>query len=468
MATHVLMPSLSPDMKFGKLAKWLKQQGDTVEAGEVLAEIETDMATMEVEAFEAGVLTEILIREGTENVAVDSPIAVIEPVAAETPEPESVSEPEPPEPIAPPVKPTTEDLYSAHAVYTFDEGPDSLGEGLLVEDMEAEGPPARTTVREALRDALAEEMRRDANVFILGEEIGEYQGAFKVTQGLLQEFGPKRVYDAPIAEHGFAGLGIGAAMAGLRPVIEFMTFNFALQAMDQIINSAAKALYMSGGTLHCPVVFRGPNGAGSRVGAQHSQDFAAWFSHVPGLKVVAPYSAADAKGLLKAAIRDPNPVIFLEHELLYGESFEAPLDTDHLVEIGKAKVARAGKDATVVAFSHGMDLALQAAELLAQEGVQVEVVDLRTLRPLDMETVLASVRKTGRCVTVEEGWPQSGIGAELAARIGEAAFDDLDAPVLRVTGKDVPMPYAANLEKLALPDANDIVAAIKSTLYLQV
>ena len=429
MATLVLMPALSPEMKFGKLAKWLKREGDRVEAGEILAEIETDKATMEVEAVETGVLERILTPEGTENVAVDSPIAVIAPLlsALEPADvlPESDQEP-PPEPKA------------SHNI----------------------------TVREALREALAEEMRRDANVFILGQEVGDYQGAFKVTQGLLQEFGPRRVVDTPIAEHAFAGLGVGAAMAGLRPVVEFMSFNFALQAMDHIVNSAAKTLYMSGGALNCPIVFRGPNGARSRVGAQHTQDFSAWFSHIPGLKVVAPYSAADAKGLLKAAIRDPNPVIFLEHEQLYGQSFPAPRDIDHLVEIGAANVLRAGGDATIVAFSHGVGLALKAADILAEEGIGVEVVDLRSLRPLDMPTVLASVRKTGRCVIVEEGWPQSGIGAEICAQIVEQAFDDLDAPVLRVTGKDIPMPYAANLEKLALPKAADVVAAIKSVLYL--
>ena len=428
MATHVLMPALSPEMKFGKLAKWLKREGDRVEAGEILAEIETDEATMEVEAVETGVLERILTPEGTENVAVHSPIAVIEPTI-------SALEPEPPEKF-----------------------PDA--------EPDEREPLQNITVREALREALAEEMRRDPNVFILGEEVGDFQGAFKVTQGLLQEFGAKRVVDAPIAEHAFAGLGVGAAMAGLRPVIEFMSFNFALQAMDHIVNSAAKTLYMSGGALNCPIVFRGPNGARSRVGAQHTQDFSAWFSHIPGLKVVAPYSAADAKGLLKAAIRDPNPVIFLEHEQLYGQSFPAPRDIDHLVEIGAANVLRAGGDATIVAFSHGVGLALKAADILAEEGIGVEVVDLRSLRPLDMPTVLASVRKTGRCVIVEEGWPQSGIGAEICAQIVEQAFDDLDAPVLRVTGKDIPMPYAANLEKLALPKAADVVAAIKSVLYL--
>jgi pyruvate dehydrogenase E1 component beta subunit len=430
MATHVLMPALSPEMKFGKLAKWLKREGDRVEAGEILAEIETEKATMEVEAVEAGVLERILTPEGSENVAVHTPIAVLAPVA-----------------------------FSPKQAAGSSHGG--------AEEPEKEHFARKFTVREALREALAEEMRRDANVFLLGEEIGDYQGAFKVTQGLLQEFGARRVVDAPIAEHAFAGLGVGAAMAGLRPVIEFMSFNFALQAMDHIVNSAAKTLYMSGGALNCPIVFRGPNGARSRVGAQHTQDFSAWFAHIPGLKVVAPYSAADAKGLLKAAIRDPNPVIFLEHEQLYGQSFPAPQNKDHIVEIGLANVIRVGGDATIVAFSHGVGLALKASEILAEDGIEAEIVDLRSLRPLDMPTVLASVRKTGRCVIVEEGWPQSGIGAEISARINEEAFDDLDAPVRRISGKDIPMPYAANLEKLALPKTADVVAAVKSALYLK-
>jgi pyruvate dehydrogenase E1 component beta subunit len=435
MPTQVLMPALSAEMKFGKLAKWLKREGDRVEAGEILAEIETDKATMEVEAVETGVLERILVAEGAEHVTVGSPIALIEVAVFAT--------------DLNPAVPREQERNAGEA------SPLALAAIRVM------------TVREALREALAEEMRRDANVFLLGEEIGEYQGAFKVTQGLLLEFGEKRVVDAPIAEHGFAGLGVGAAMAGLKPVVEFMSFNFALQAMDHIVNSAAKTLYMSGGALNCPIVFRGPNGARSRVGAQHTQDFSAWFSHIPGLKVVAPYSAADAKGLLKAAIRDPNPVIFLEHEQLYGQSFPAPREKEHLVEIGAANVLRAGQDATVVAFSHGVGLALKAAELLGAEGINVEVVDLRTLRPLDMPTILASVRKTGRCVIVEEGWPQSGVGAEISARIMEEAFDDLDAAVRRVTGKDVPMPYAANLEHLALPQPADVVAAVRAALYLK-
>jgi pyruvate dehydrogenase E1 component beta subunit len=420
--TQVLMPALGPEMRFGKLAKWVKHEGDRVEAGEILAEIETEMATLEIEAAEAGLLSRILVPEGAENVPVDAPIALIE--ASDGGAFEPAPEPSP------------------------------------------QAPPHDITVREALREALAEEMRRDPDVFILGEEVGDYQGAFRVSQGLLQEFGARRVVDAPISEHGFAGLGVGAAMAGLKPVIEFMSFNFALQAMDHIVNSAAKTLYMSGGVLNIPIVFRGPNGARARVGAQHTQDFSAWFAHIPGLKVIAPYTAADAKGLLKAAIRDPNPVIFLEHDQLYNERFPAPRDKDHLVEIGVAHVIRAGEDATLVAFSHGVGLALRAAELLVADGVDVEVVDLRTLRPLDMATVIASVHKTGRCVIVEEGWPQSGIGAEICARLVEEAFDDLDAPVRRVTGKDIPMPYAANLERLALPQAEEVVAALKAVLYM--
>jgi pyruvate dehydrogenase E1 component beta subunit len=455
MATHVLMPALSPEMKFGKLAKWLKREGDFVEAGDILAEIETEKATMEVEAVEAGVLERILAPEGTENVAVDSPIALIEPAApsaapvlAEASA--SVEEAALPQESALPQEPATVEM------------PIPAQEPILVQAPQRQNAARKITVREALREALAEEMRRDPDVFVLGEEVGDAQGAFRVTHGLFQEFGARRVVDTPIAEHGFAGLGVGAAMAGLKPVIEFMSVNFALQAMDHIVNSAAKTLYMSGGALSCPIVFRGPNGARSRVGAQHAQDFSAWFAHVPGLKVVAPYSAADAKGLLKAAIRDPNPVIFLEHEQLYSQSFPAPDDVDHLVEIGSARVVRPGGDATLVAYSHGVGLALAAAEILAEEGVEVEVVDLRTLRPLDMPTILGSVRKTGRCVIVEEGWPQGGMGAEICARIVEQAFDDLDAPVLRVTGRDVPMPYAANLEKLALPQPADIVATIRT------
>ncbi|MBB4198101.1 pyruvate dehydrogenase complex E1 component subunit beta [Rhodoblastus sphagnicola] len=426
MITHVLMPALSPQMKSGTLVRWLVEEGEAIEAGDILADVETDKATMEVEAAVSGVLLRILVSEG-ENVAVGAPIAAIEP----TPErPAQVRAPEParrqPEPA----------------------------------------PVARLTVREALRQALAEEMRRDDSVFLLGEEIGAYQGTFRITQGLLEEFGPKRVVDAPIVEHAFAGLSVGAAFAGLRPVIEFMSFNFVLQALDHIVNSAAKTLYMSGGALNCPIVFRGPNGASARVGAQHAQDFSAWFAHVPGLKVVAPYTAADAKGLLKAAIRDPNPVVFLEHERLYGESFDPPADPEALVEIGVAAIARSGEDATLVSFSRGVALALQAAEQLAGQGVAVEVIDLRTLRPLDMACVIESVARTGRCVVVEEGWPQGGIGAEISARLMEEAFDLLRAPVRRVAGRDVPAPYAANLEALARPQVGDVVAALESVLYL--
>jgi pyruvate dehydrogenase E1 component beta subunit len=425
MAIEVLMPALSPEMKFGKLTRWLKREGEVVEAGDVVAEIETEKATMEVEAAESGVVERILVPEGAEKVAVNTPIALI--AAMEKPA-------APPEPAP---------------------------------EAEVDVPPLSLSVRDALREALAEEMRRDPLVFVLGEEVGESQGAARVTQGLAQEFGARRVVDAPITEHAFAGLGVGAAFAGLKPVIEFMSFNFALQAMDHIVNSAAKTLYMSGGALNVGIVFRGPNGARARVGAQHAQDFSALFAHIPGLKVVAPYSAADAKGLLKSAIRDPDPVIFLEHEKLYGQLFPAPREKDHLVPIGAANIARPGRDVTIVAFSHGVGLALKAAERLAEEEIEAEVIDLRSLRPLDMATILASVAKTGRCVAVDEGWPQGGIASEISARLMEEAFDDLDAPVARVTGQDVPMPYAANLEKLALPTEADIVMAAKKTLYLK-
>ena len=459
MATNILMPALSPTMEQGKLAKWLKAEGDIIKAGDILAEIETDKATMEVEAVDEGTLSKILVPDGTDNVAVNTPIAVI------TAEGEDASAA--PAPAAAPA-----------AAQPAGEAPAKIaeaGEKVLLPhakampEPEPEVPAGTTfvtmTVREALRDAMAEEMRRDGDVFIIGEEVGEYQGAYKITQGLLQEFGAKRVVDTPITEHGFAGLAVGAAYAGLRPIVEFMTFNFALQAIDHIINSAAKTLYMSGGQLGAPIVFRGPNGAAARVGAQHSQDFAAWFSSVPGLKVVAPYTAADAKGLLKSAIRDPNPIVFLENEILYGQSFEVPRLDDYLVPIGKARVARVGKDVTIVSWSIGMTYALKAAAELEKEGIEAEVIDLRTIRPMDVETIVKSVQKTHRCVTVEEGWPQSGVGAEIAATVMSEAFDWLDAPVLRVTGKDVPMPYAANLEKLALPNASDVVAAVKAVCY---
>jgi pyruvate dehydrogenase E1 component beta subunit len=451
MAINVLMPALSPTMEQGKLSKWLKKKGDSVKAGDVIAEIETDKATMEVEAVDDGLLAEILVPDGTENVAVNTPIAVIagegEPAASEaTPAKEAARQEPPVVPAAPAIAPSTPRAAPSEAA----------PEGTAMVTM---------TVREALRDAMAEEMRRDETVFILGEEVAEYQGAYKITQGLLQEFGARRVVDTPITEHGFAGLGVGAAMAGLRPIVEFMTFNFAMQAMDHLINSAAKTLYMSGGQMGCGIVFRGPNGAAARVAAQHSQDYCAWYSHVPGLKVVVPYTAADAKGLLKSAIRDPNPVIFLENEILYGHSFDVPKVEDYLVPIGVARIARAGKDVTIVSFGIGMTYAEKAAAELGSLGIDAEIVDLRTLRPMDSATIVESVKKTGRCVTVEEGWPQSGVGAEISARIMEEAFDYLDAPVIRITGRDVPMPYAANLEKLALPNVAEVVEAAKAVCY---
>jgi pyruvate dehydrogenase E1 component beta subunit len=488
MAIDILMPALSPTMEQGKLAKWLKKEGDQVKPGDVLAEIETDKATMEVEAIDEGVLAKILVSDGTDNVAVNTPIAILagegEDVSAaaskgpaqgsgEPPPAPGPSAPQPApvpdmqaegmadrpaptartesdQPVAQPAAPsviTSRTSYNAMA---------EIPEGTELVNM---------TVREALRDAMAEEMRRDDKVLVMGEEVAEYQGAYKVTQGLLQEFGAKRVIDTPITEHGFAGVGVGAAFTGLRPIVEFMTFNFAMQAIDQIINSAAKTLYMSGGQLGAPIVFRGPNGAAARVGAQHSHDYSAWYSNVPGLKVVAPYSASDAKGLLKSAIRDPNPIVFLENEILYGQSFPVPKLDDFTVPIGKARVHREGKDVTIVSFSIGMTYALKAAQELEKEGIDAEVIDLRTIRPMDTETIIASVMKTGRCVTVEEGFPQSGVGSEIAMRIMENAFDYLDAPVIRVTGKDVPMPYAANLEKLALPSVAEVVQAAKAVCY---
>jgi pyruvate dehydrogenase E1 component beta subunit len=452
MATNILMPALSPTMEQGRLAKWLKKEGDAVRSGDVIAEIETDKATMEVESIDDGMLAKILVPDGTDNVAVNTPIAVIaeagEDVALAPPAPASSAKPVARAGTAlPPAAALSEPAKDASPAISKDT------------------VMATLSVREALRDAMAEEMRRDDRVFIIGEEVAEYEGAYKVTQGLLQEFGARRVVDTPITEHAFAGLSIGAAFAGLRPIVEFMTFNFAMQAMDQIINSAAKTRYMSGGTMDCPIVFRGPNGAAARVAAQHSQDYAAWYSHIPGLKVVMPYTAADAKGLLKSAIRDPNPVIFLENEILYGHKFEVPAGDDILVPIGKARIARAGKDLTIVSFGIGMVHALRAAEELEREGIDAEVVDLRTIRPMDSEAVIQSVKKTGRCVTVEEGWPQSGVGAEITAKIMENAFDYLDAPVIRICGRDVPMPYAANLEKLALPSAEEVVAAAKAVLY---
>src|SRR5579883_653651 len=456
MSSEVLMPALSPTMTEGKLARWIKSEGDEVHAGDVIAEIETDKATMEVEAVDDGILAKIVIPEGTDHVAVNTPIAVI---AANG---EEVQAPVPARPTVP-----AEPVKEAPAREV--RGPAGNGAMPAAQPVQAEpeyaGATVELSVREALRDAMAEEMRRDPDVVLIGEEVGEYQGAYKVSQGLLQEFGPRRVIDTPITEHGFTGLGIGAAFGGLRPIVEFMTFNFAMQAMDQIINSAAKTRYMSGGQMSCPIVFRGPNGIAARVAAQHSQCFASWYAHVPGLKVVAPYTGADFKGLLKSAIRDPNPVVFLEHELVYGESFPVPADPEFTVPIGKARIARPGDHVTVVAFSRMVKLALQAAEELARDGISAEVVDLRSLRPLDVATIAASVKKTNRLVSVEEGWPFAGIGAEIAAVAIEQCFDWLDAPPRRVTGKDVPLPYAANLERLAVPQVADIVAAAHDVTY---
>ncbi len=478
MATNVLMPALSPTMEQGKLTRWLKSEGDAIKAGDPIAEIETDKATMEVEAADEGTLGKILVAEGTDNVAVNTPIAVI---VGEGEDASTAPAPAPANGGAGPAQTAPDraagqsadksgpDRGGEKPAATAKTGSDSAPPPQVASAYEPEVPPgtqmARMTVREALRDAMAEEMRRDDSVFVMGEEVAEYQGAYKVTQGLLQEFGARRVVDTPITEYGFTGLGVGAALAGLRPVVEFMTFNFAMQAIDHIINSAAKTLYMSGGQMGCPIVFRGPNGAAARVGAQHSQDFTAWYSSVPGLKVVAPYTAADAKGLLKSAIRDPNPIVFLENEILYGQSFEVPQLDDFTVPIGKARIARPGKDVTIVSWSIGMTYCLKAAAELEKDGIDVEIIDLRTIRPMDVPTIIESVRKTHRCVTVEESWPQSGVGAGIAARIMTDAFDWLDAPVLRVTGKDVPMPYAANLEKLALPSVADVVEAARAVLY---
>jgi pyruvate dehydrogenase E1 component beta subunit len=451
----ILMPALSPTMEEGKLAKWLKNVGDMVKPGDVIAEIETDKATMEVEAVDEGPLTSILIPAGTENVKVNTPIAVIgEADAAPAPKAEApkaeAAKPEAPKSDAPAV--------SAPAVLTSAPAASpEVPEGTEMVTM---------TVREALREAMSEEMRRDPEVFLMGEEVGQYQGAYKISQGMLEEFGPQRVIDTPITEHGFTGLAVGAAFAGLKPIVEFMTFNFAMQAIDQIINSAAKTLYMSGGQMGCPIVFRGANGAAARVAAQHSQDYAAWYAQIPGLKVVMPYTAADAKGLMKSAIRDPNPVVFLENEILYGKSFEVPKLDDWTVPIGKARIARAGHHVTIVSFGIGMTYAMAAAEKLAAEGIEAEVIDLRTIRPMDLPTIVESVKKTNRCVCVEEGYPQFSVTSEIAAQIMTHAFDHLDAPVARVAGKDVPMPYAANLEKLALPNADEVVAAAKAVLYV--
>ena len=458
MPIEILMPALSPTMEEGNLAKWLKNEGDKIVAGDVIAEIETDKATMEVEAVDEGTLGKILIPAGSEGVKVNTPIAVLlqdgesadaigKPAPAKA---EAVAE----APPAPAEKPAAAPVAAA-----------PKSEIVGDPDIPAGTEMVSTTVREALRDAMAEEMRRDPDVFVMGEEVAEYQGAYKITQGLLQEFGPRRVVDTPITEHGFAGIGVGAAMAGLRPIVEFMTFNFAMQAIDQIINSAAKTLYMSGGQMGAPIVFRGPNGAAARVAAQHSQDYAAWYSHVPGLRVVQPYTAADAKGLLKAAIRDANPVIFLENEILYGHSFDVPKLDDFVLPIGKARIHKAGKDVTIVSFGIGMAYAVKAEAELRGMGIDAELIDLRTIRPMDLDTVIASVKKTNRLVVVEEGYPQSSVGDFIANQVSQRAFDYLDAPVITVAGKDVPMPYAANLEKLALPNVGEVIGAVKAVTY---
>ena len=457
MSINVLMPALSPTMEHGKLAKWLKNEGDKVKSGDVIAEIETDKATMEVEAVDEGVLARILVPGGTENVAVNTPIAVI----AEDGEDVTAIEAT----LPPPKLPGDSDAAQTAASVAAPAPKQAAAPAPRAPEIPSDVTMIPMTMREALRDAMAEEMRRDPAVFVMGEEVGEYQGAYKVTQGLLQEFGAKRVIDTPITEYGFAGIGVGAAFAGLRPIVEFMTFNFSMQAIDHIVNSAAKTLYMSGGQIHSPIVFRGANGAAARVGAQHSQDFTAWYSSVPGLIVMAPSNASDAKGLLKAAIRSDNPVVFLENEILYGKTGDVPALEDFVLPIGKARIARAGTDVTLVSFSIGMTYALSAAEELAKDGIEAEVIDLRTLRPMDTESIIESVKKTGRCVAIEEGWPQNGVTAQIAAVVQEQAFDYLDAPVARVTGKDVPMPYAANLEKLALPSTAEVVAAAKAVLY---
>jgi pyruvate dehydrogenase E1 component beta subunit len=449
MATEIKMPALSPTMETGTLAKWLVAEGDQVRSGDVIAEIETDKTTMEVETIDDGVVGKLLVPAGAENVPVNTVIAILIDDADESTAGASIADVAVAENVAP------ENVAPENAA------PATVSAPAITGAAEIGGASTMLTVRESLRDAMAEEMRRDERVFVMGEEVAEYQGAYKVTQGLLDEFGSKRVIDTPITEQGFAGLGVGAAFGELRPVIEFMTFNFAMQAIDQIINSAAKTLYMSGGQMGCPIVFRGPNGAASRVGAQHSQCYASWYAHCPGLKVVSPYSAADAKGLLKSAIRDPNPVIFLENEVMYGQSFDVP-DDDVLVPIGKAKILREGTDVTITAFSIMVGRALQAADALAAQGISAEVIDLRTIRPLDSETIVASVKKTSRIVTCEEGFPFAGISAEIAIQVLEQAFDWLDAPIARVTGKDVPMPYAENLEKLALPQVEDIVATAQA------
>jgi len=462
MSTQILMPALSPTMEEGKLAKWLVKEGDEVKSGTILAEIETDKATMEFEAVDEGRIGRILVPEGTEGVKVNSPIATLladgEDASAEPAAPAAPAKAEAP------AQPAGED-HKAVADRAAAAVQAPKAEAAADPDLPADTEYVNLTVRDALRDAMAEEMRRDESVFLMGEEVAQYQGAYKVSQGLLEEFGERRVVDTPITEMGFAGLGVGAGFAGLKPIVEFMTWNFAMQAIDQIVNSAAKTRYMSGGQMHCPVVFRGPNGAAARVAAQHSQDYSAWYASVPGLKVIAPYFAADAKGLLKAAIRDPNPVIVLENEIVYGRSFPVPKIDDYVLPIGKARIVRPGKDATIVSYSISVGTALEAAEALAKDGIDAEVIDLRTLRPLDIDTVLESVKKTGRIVTVEQAWPVCSIGSEIAARVALDAFDYLDAPPTKVAGKDVPMPYAANLEKLALPSTEDVVEAVKAVCY---
>ncbi|EYR80045.1 pyruvate dehydrogenase complex E1 component subunit beta [Shinella sp. 838] len=460
MPIEILMPALSPTMEEGTLSKWVKNEGDTVKSGDVIAEIETDKATMEVEAVDEGVIGKILIAAGTEGVKVNTAIAVL---LQDGESADAVAAPKAAAKPAEAAAPKAVEPAPAAAAAPVPAQP--KGEVAADPDIPAGTEMVATTVREALRDAMAEEMRRDDDVFVMGEEVAEYQGAYKITQGLLQEFGARRVIDTPITEHGFAGVGVGAAMTGLKPIVEFMTFNFAMQAIDQIINSAAKTLYMSGGQMGAPIVFRGPNGAAARVAAQHSQCYAAWYSHIPGLKVVMPYTAADAKGLLKAAIRDPNPVIFLENEILYGQSFDVPKMDDFVLPIGKARVHKKGNDVTVVSFGIGMTYALKAIAELEKDGIDVELIDLRTIRPMDLPTVIESVKKTGRLVIVEEGYPQSSVGTEIATRVMQQAFDYLDAPILTIAGKDVPMPYAANLEKLALPNVGEVVQAVKTVCY---
>ncbi|MBI3676501.1 MAG: pyruvate dehydrogenase complex E1 component subunit beta [Proteobacteria bacterium] len=465
MATDILMPALSPTMEEGKLAKWLVKEGDTVKSGDILAEIETDKATMEFEAVDEGRIGKLLVPEGTEGVKVNQPIATLvqngEDVSPLGTRPAAAPRDDDAKPQGK-SRPTMAESPARHPEVPAQRAPkDDLAEP----DVPAGTELITMTVREALRDAMAEEMRRDKTVFLMGEEVAQYQGAYKISQGLLEEFGDMRVIDTPITEHGFTGLGVGAAFGGLRPIVEFMTWNFAMQAIDQIVNSAAKTRYMSGGQMGCPIVFRGPNGPAARVAAQHSQDYSSWYAQVPGLKVIAPYFAADAKGLLKAAIRDPNPVIFLENEIVYGRSFPVPKVDDYIVPIGKARVVKQGTHVTLVAHSICVGMILEAAEKLVAEGIDAELIDLRTLRPLDIPTVIASVQKTNRIVTVEQGWPICSIGSEIAAQVVEQAFDYLDAPPLKVTGRDVPMPYAANLEKLALPTVDDIVAAAKAVCY---